>query len=240
MQALTSVSHVANAPKILFFGQKNCKYSEQTHAFLMHLGFDVETVWSVNRTEKLPDDVKTWQGDYILCFRSYFLLPVSLIERAKIAAINFHPAPAEYPGSGCINWALYEDAKEYGVTAHIMNEKIDNGAIIECRRFPVFPQDTVSTLLARAHQKSFDLIVDIVGGIYLGGRDFLDQKILASSHEKWRGKARKMYEIDKLQIIPLDCSKEELDRIIRATDTPKFPPYIELHGHKFFLERKGI
>jgi hypothetical protein len=45
-----------------------------------------------------------------------------------------------------------------------------------------------------------------------------------------------MYEIDKLQTINLDCSKEELERVIRAKYTPDFPPEIHLHGYKFSLK----
>jgi methionyl-tRNA formyltransferase len=225
-----------NAPSVLFFGKHNCQYSQQTYEHLKHLGFNVTAILSKNRQEKLPEDIGWWEGDYIICFRSYFVLPKSLLNRAKVAAINFHPAPAEYPGSGCLNWALYDNAKIYGTTAHIMNEKIDNGAIIECRRFPVLPQDNVRTLLARAHLKTYDLIIDITTGLALEGKIFLDKKLTESKNENWAGNARKMYEIDKLQIVNPTCSEEELKKVIRATYTPDFPPEIHLHGYKFVLK----
>ena len=223
------------APRVLFFGKNNCQYSQKILEHLIHLGFDVESILSTNRQEQLPEDIGWWQGDYIICFRSYFLIPKSLLDRAQIAAINFHPAPTEYPGSGCLNWALYDNAEIYGVTAHIMNEKIDNGQIVECRRFPILPQDNVKTLLGRAHLKICDLAIDITTGLALEGKTFLEKKLNESENEKWVGNARKMYEIDKLQTINLDCSKEELERVIRATYTPDFPPEIHLHGYKFSL-----
>jgi len=221
--------------KVLFFGQKRCHYSQQVAEYLKHLDFEVEVVWSENRKEKLPKEIFNWSGDYIFCFRSYFVLPKSIIDKAAIAAINFHPAPVEYPGSGCLNWALYENAKNYGVTAHIMNELVDNGAIVECRRFPILPQDNVKTLLAKAHLKTFDLIIDIATGIQLEGVSFLKKKIETSKSEQWKGQARKMKEIDELQNISISCSKEELERIIRSTYTTDFPPIINLHGYQFFL-----
>ena len=88
------------------------------------------------------------EGEYIVCFRSLFVLPKRLIDSASIAAINFHPAPPEYPGSGCINFALYDEVSGYGVTAHFMNELVDNGKIIEVRRFPVAPYDNLPTVLS--------------------------------------------------------------------------------------------
>lgn len=222
--------------RVLFFGKFNCTYSEQAYEYLKHLGFDVLAVWSKSRKEKLPEEVNQWRGEYIICFRSYFVLAKSVLDRASIAAINFHPAPVEYPGSGCLNWALYENASQYGVTAHIMNEKVDNGAVVECRRFPILPQDNVRSLLARAHQKTYDLIVDITTGLALEGKEFLEKKLEASKHEKWRGSARIMSEIDKLQVVNLSCSKEELEKVIRATYTPGFPPVLYLHGYKFVLQ----
>jgi methionyl-tRNA formyltransferase len=225
----------AEKVRALFFGKHGCDFSKRAYEFLVHLKFEVSSVLSRSRREPLPEDIRSWQGDYIFCFRSYFVLPKSLIDRAKIAALNFHPAPPEYPGSGCLNWALYDNAKQYGVTAHIMNEKVDNGRIVECRRFPILPQDTVTTLLERAHLKTYDLLIDTAIGLAMQGKQFLDRKLDDSKHETWRGEPRRIREIDKLKVINPTCSKEELERIIRATYTPLFPPIINLHGYKFVL-----
>ena len=237
--ALFSKNEHANAkdmPEVLFFGKYNCDYSQKAFQHLELLGFNVQSVWSQNRIEHLPEETNYWSGEYIICFRSYLLLPKSLLNRASIAAVNFHPGPVEYPGSGCLNWALYNNADTYGATAHIMDEKIDNGAIIECRRFPILEDDNVTTLLARAHLTTFNLLVDITTGLARDGKTFLDYKLEASQSEKWAGKAKKMSEIDKLQVVSPSSTKEELERVIRATYTPDFPPEIHLHGYKFVLK----
>ena len=118
-----------------------------------------------------------------------------------------------------------------------MNEKIDNGAIIECRRFPLLQTYNVDTLLTRTHHKLFDLFIDISTGLALEGSDFMDSKLAESKSEKWRGKARKMIDLNNLQQVAPSISKEELEKIIRATYTPSFPPVISLHGYKFVLEK---
>jgi methionyl-tRNA formyltransferase len=234
---MTHSKKCAQKVRILFFGRQDCNFSKKAYEFLLHLKFEVSSVLSRSLGEALPEDIYSWQGDYIICFRSYFVLPKALIDRAKIAALNFHPGPPEYPGSGCSNWALYDNAKQYGVTAHIMNEKIDNGNIIECRRFPIFSYDTLITLLERAHLKAYDLLIDIAAGLAIEGKQYLDKKLEDSKGEAWRGKARRMSEIDKLRTINPACSKEDLERIIRATYIPSFPPVIKLHGYKFVLDR---
>ncbi len=224
-------------PEVLFFGKYDCDYSQKILQHLNLLGFNVQSVLSKNRGEHLPEKLNNWSGQYIICFRSYLLLPESLLKKATIAAINFHPGPVEYPGSGCLNWALYNNADTYGATAHIMDEKIDNGAIIECRRFPILKEDNVSTLLARAHLETFNLLVDTTTGLAKDGESFLNKKLESSRNEKWTGKAKKMAEIDKLQVVSPNCSKEELERLIRSTYTPDFPPEIHMHGYKFVLRK---
>ena len=118
-----------------------------------------------------------------------------------------------------------------------MNERIDNGAIIECRRFPILEKDDVLSLLSRSHLKTLDLLVDITTGLSLGGEAWLAEKLRTSSHEQWSGPARRMSEIDRLQVVAPDCKHDELERIIRATHTPDYPPEIRLHGYRFVLRK---
>jgi methionyl-tRNA formyltransferase len=222
--------------RVLFFGRYKCDFSKKTYKYLKNIGFDVTKVISKNRNESLLDDIEWWAGEYIICFRSHFILNKSLLNKASIAAINFHPAPVEYPGSGCANWALYNEEKKYGVTAHIMNEKVDNGTIIECRRFSINSNDTIKTLLEKTHKKAFDLLCDIVKGLASDDKSFLRKKIEASKAEKWRGEARKIAEIDQLQTVNTTFKKKDLERIIKATHTPNFPLKIKLHGYEFILK----
>lgn len=222
--------------RALFFGRDGCALTERAIAHLRKLRFDVSPVLSKSRHEPIPSEVQGWSGEYILCFRSYFFLRKPLLERASVAAINFHPGPVEYPGSGCLNWALYEGSSHYGATAHLMNEQIDNGAILECRRFPLTSEDNVASALPRTHQLTYELLVDTTAGLAREGQAYLERQLVAAASEQWRGLARKMVEIERLQQIEPTCTREELERIIRATYTPDFPPEIRLHGYRFVLQ----
>ena len=222
--------------RVLFFGRAKCPATEELLIKFVRYGFDVTFVKSYKRGEKLPEDIYWWEGEYIVCFRSLFVLPKRLIDKASIAAINFHPAPPEYPGSGCINFALYDEVREYGVSAHVMNELVDNGKILEVRRFPVTPYDNLPTVLSRTHSELFNLCSDFISGLYSDGENFLREKLTASETEVWRGNARLLKELDALQKIDVNISEKELKRIIRATYIDGYPPEIELHGFKFRLE----
>lgn len=220
---------------VLFFGRDPCDASKKLLGKLRRYEFDVTYVISKERGERLPEGTLSWEGDYILCFRSLFILPKVLVERPKVAAINFHPAPPEYPGSGCINFALYDEVDVYGVTAHIMNEKIDNGEILEVRRFPVGVLDDLPTVLSRTHSELFNLCSDFIHSIYAKGATVVDEQKLLAQKESWRGEARRMSDLKRLQNISPNISADELKRVIRATYIEGFPPKIELHGYSFYL-----
>ena len=64
---------------------------------------------------------------------------------------------------------------EYGVTAHIM-KIVDNGEIIEVRRFGVSPFDNLPSVLKRTHTELYNLCMEFIDGIYLEGDKFLKNK----------------------------------------------------------------
>ena len=120
---------------VLFFGRKNCTYTKKIKKKLKSKTNNLTYIEIDPKKKNINIKRLDKKYDFILCFRSHYILKKNLIDKAQIAAINFHPGPPEYPGSGCLNFALYDNSKEYGVTVHLMNDKVDNGKIIECLRF---------------------------------------------------------------------------------------------------------
>ena len=227
-----------NKVKILLFVRDNCNFSNDIYKKLNdNISFEVTCVKSKLRGETIPEKAQLWDGEYIFCFRSLFILPVSLIKRAKIAAINFHPGPPEYPGSGCINFALYDQAENYGVTAHLMNEKVDNGEILEVRRFKIKKDDNLLSLLKTTHNELASLCSDVINRLIDNdnGKLLITKMIKDFSIEPWDGEARRMKDLEDLQALDINIKKSELDRIIRATYIDEFPPKIKLHGYTFYL-----
>src|SRR5438477_88283 len=102
-----------NANSVLFLGkihdectQKALDYCRQKFASVSgHLG-----KWG----DPLPTPAADWEGNYIVSYLSRWVVTEALLKRATTGAINFHPAPPEFPGVGCTNFALYQEAKEYG------------------------------------------------------------------------------------------------------------------------------
>ncbi len=177
----------------------------------------------------LEEEIGWWDGDYIISYLSPWIVPDSLLKRAKLAAINFHPATPDYPGIGCNNFALYEGAKEFGATCHHMASHVDTGNVIAVKRFPVFATDNVESILSRTHDYQLALYYDIVSLI-------LRDKPLPSSTETWTRKPFTRIELNALSHIRADMSAEEIARRVRATSFGPWKPSIELHGFVFELK----
>jgi methionyl-tRNA formyltransferase len=151
------------------------------------------------------------------------------LSQGQKAAINFHPAPPEYPGIGCYNFALYDQVTGYGVTCHHMAKRVDTGKIIKVSRFPVFPTDTVDSLKERSMAYLLTLFYEIASLV-------IAEKPLPVSSETWVRKPYTRKELDALCRIVPDMTPKEVHRRVRATFYPGYPgPYVELADYKFKL-----
>jgi methionyl-tRNA formyltransferase len=182
--------------------------------------------------DPLPDDIRRWEGDYIISYLSRWVVPQDLLERARIAAVNFHPASPEYPGIGCNNFALYEDAKEYGVTCHHMARQVDTGRIIKVRRFPIYPEDGVEELLARTYENQIALFFEIAEIMARGGE-------LPVSAETWTRPPFSRKQFNELFRITPEMSADEVRRRVRAVSYRQWQPYVEIHGYRFEYKPGG-
>lgn len=213
---------------ILFLGKEQDEHVETALEFCQCNFTDV-TASLGKWGDPLPDDVGRWKGDYIISYLSRWVVPDYLLKNATFAAINFHPASPEYPGIGCNNFALYEEAREYGVTCHHMAPHVDTGAIIATKRFPIFATDDVATLLSRTYAYQLVLFYEIASLIREG-------RGLPASEEQWTRKPFTRREFHELGRIAPDMTKEEMARRIRATSYGRWKPAIEVHGFVFELK----
>jgi len=208
----------------LFLSKTN-SWCQAAERFLRSCGHEVMVVQG-ERQEPLPAAVREWSGDYIISYLCPWILPEEVLRRAGIAAINFHPGPAEYPGIGCYNFALYDETTEYGVTCHHMAPLVDSGSIIEVLHFPVLPFDTVALLKERSMAAQLTLFYRVVGCLLTG-------QPLPRSTEHWRRKPLTREELNALCRTTPEMSTAEVRRRVRATFFPGYPgPYLEKDGKR--------
>ncbi len=185
-------------------------------------------VWLAAPGDRLPawDD---WSCDYLISYLCPRLLPAPILAAAGLP-INFHPAPPEYPGLGCYNFALYDGVAEYGATCHRMVEQIDSGEIYAVRRFPVPAEMTVVALQERTLAEMLALLDEVLATVAAG-------RPLAPVARWARGPTTRQ-DFEALRQVPLDADAEEVARRVRAFAHPDHDgAYIRLHGIDFLAVR---
>lgn len=220
---------------VLLMGRSNCSYSKKIRKFLKKKSKKFYYFESHKIGEKIHKKYLNLNYDYIFCFRSFYILKNNLLKKVKKAAINFHPAPPEYRGTGCVNYALLDNSKFYGCTAHLINDKVDNGKIVDVRKFNINKEISISKVLIKTYKEMYSMAISLIKNIKKNP-DFLEKKILKNKNIKWSNKIKKLVDLNNFYQIKKNIKKKDLLKKIRATDTPGFKPYIKLHGKKFILE----
>jgi methionyl-tRNA formyltransferase len=213
---------------VLFLGKKDDLYCDRALKFVEDNFKNVTSYYS-EWGKPMPEDIRHWRGDYIISYLCRWVIPVATIGAAEKGAINFHPASPDYPGIGCNNYALYDNAPEYGATCHHMSGRVDSGKIIAVKRFPMFATDDVSSLLQRTYEFQLVLFYEVVSKL-------IDGQPLPESPEVWTRAARTRQEFNELMIVSPDMTDDEVARRVRATSYGIFQPTVDIGGFRFELK----
>ncbi|NLK96459.1 MAG: hypothetical protein GX272_00045 [Epulopiscium sp.] len=86
------------------------------------------------------------------------ILKQNIIQSVNIGIINFHPGLLpEVRGLDALKWAIYNDLP-IGVTAHLIDSKIDAGRIIMKKEIPIYKDDTLIDVSLRLHELQVNLL----------------------------------------------------------------------------------
>ena len=165
----------------------------------------------------------------LIAFSSPVIVPPRVLAALGFGAYNFHPGPPDYPGWAPAHFALYDGATTFGATVHVMAERVDSGSIVDVAAFPVPANIGVMGLegLAYAH----------LAKMYwkLAGQLATEAAPLPVKPLNWGGRKNSRRAYRAICDIPLDISKEELERRMRVFGGNQFgmSPTIHLHGVEF-------
>lgn len=170
-------------------------------------------------------------------FSGYKKLTPREIEIFSGRCLNIHPAPPEYPGIGGINWAIYNGDKDFGLTLHVMNQKIDQGKIIDVIRFRLTPNINVTQAVNILFEQRSKLLLETIENLNknINFEQFIQLQCLRNF--SWGNKFFFREELNKMQTFEHDenMSKKELSLRIRAFHTKNFPLKIKFKGFYFTL-----
>ena len=189
-----------------------------------HLDNPGETIWydSVRRTAEdyglpciTPDDpnadavlqrVRALDPDFVFSFYYRHMLKAPLLACARRGAYNMHGSLLpKYRGRVPVNWAIIHGETETGASLHVMNEKPDNGALIDQMAVPILPDDNALEVFAKVTVAAEIVLLralpnlldgsakltpqDLSQGAYFGARSAADGRI------DWNQPARRIHDL---------------------------------------------
>jgi len=211
---------------MILFLAKHKPFSKDAAELIKWHIHDAEIIFG-NMYGPFPEHLLSRCFDYVISYISPWIIPKQVLNNTRIAAINFHPGPPEYPGIGCTNFAIYNRENIFGITVHHMKEKVDSGDIITVKKFPIFENDSVYSLTQRGYAYIYSSFVEIFPLI-------ISNTPLPGSDEQWKRKPFTRRELNDLCRITSDMSVDEIKRRVKATAYPDMPgAFIELGGIQF-------
>jgi len=127
------------------------------------------------------------EPDLILVDSYSMLLAPEVLAVARRDALNVHGAllPA-YRGANPTQWALLNDARETGVTIHVMSAEFDAGDVVAERRVPIRFDDTWVDIHGRIAEATEALLAEQLPGILAGAYERHPQDPALARHFRRR------------------------------------------------------
>lgn len=175
--------------------------------------------------QELLDLLKAAEPDVIVACNWRTWIPPQVFALPRHGTLNVHDSLLpKYAGFSPLIWALLNDEKEVGVTAHMMDDTLDAGDIVLQRSVPVGPRDTTADLFQKTLELFGPITVDGLAEIASGRTDFTRQDRSQASF--FHKRAEEDLRID------WTWTAEELDRLVRAQCAPYPSAYCFHRGRR--------
>ena len=167
----------------------------------------------------------------LIGFTTEVIVPQFILAQIGLGCYNFHPGPPEYPGFEPIRFALYDDARSFGVTAHVMTSQIDSGPIVGVKRFSIGPDASYTDFQAGMVKVLLELFRELAHQL-ASANDSLPIVKIPWATKRYTRK-------DALDLCNITTTVDELDlyRRIRAFGSGEYPirPTFRLHNTPFIF-----
>ncbi|MFG2833822.1 methionyl-tRNA formyltransferase [Streptomyces zaomyceticus] len=174
-----------------------------------------------------PDDeelfarLKEADPDIIVANNWRTWIPPHIYNLPRHGTLNIHDSLLpEYAGFSPLIWALINGESEVGVTAHMMDEVLDAGDIVQQHAVPVGPTDTTTDLFHKTVDLIAPVTIDALDRIASGTAEFTPQDRSRASF--FHKRAEEDIRID------WNWPADVLERLVRAQSAP-YPSAFTFH-----------
>lgn len=121
------------------------------------------------RSSKAKDIIERMEVDVLISINYLFIIKKDLISSAKKLAFNIHGSLLpKYRGRTPHVWAIINNEKETGITAHKIDSGCDTGDIIRKERIEITDDDTGASLLNKFKKMYFPIVNSILNDLGSG------------------------------------------------------------------------
>ena len=121
--------------------------------------------------------------DVIVSVNYLFLIEKDIIQHPKKLIFNIHGSLLpKYRGRTPHVWAIINNEKETGITAHIIDEKCDTGDIISQIKIPINKRDTGADILNKFKLEYYNLVKGVFEKLKSGKLELIKQDEHAATY----------------------------------------------------------
>ena len=178
----------------------------------------------------LLEAARAMQPDFVFSFYYRQMLKREWLSLPQRGAFNMHGSLLpRYRGRAPVNWAVIHGERETGATLHRMNEKPDNGDIVDQCAVPILADDTARDVFGKV-----TVAAEIVMARSLPG--LLDGTLAERPQNLYEGRyfGGRRPEDGR---IPADAEARQIHNLVRALAPPYPGAFLHLKGQRIFIER---
>jgi methionyl-tRNA formyltransferase len=149
-------------------------------------------------------------GRRLIAFSTSVIVPKAILNGLSLESYNFHSGPPTYPGSHPASFAIYEGAKYFGVTAHLMEEKVDCGSIVAVEWLEIQKNARFMELEIKAYELLLNIFANLAAHFAISN----DPLPVIDAH--WSGLKRTEAEFVSMKRLEADMDEAEIRLRFRA------------------------
>jgi len=182
------------------------------------------------RNGKASEFLESQTSDILLSVNYLFIIDNHMINHPKFFAVNFHGSLLpKYRGRTPHVWAIINNEKYTGVTAHLINEKVDDGDIIDQLKIEIDYNDTGGSIL----EKFFRLYPEFIKSVLT--------KLVTNNYQLKRQKASLATYFGKRSpddgLINWNWQRDRIRNWIRAQAKPYPGAFTFFEGRKITIHK---
>jgi len=178
----------------------------------------------------LLEAARAAEPDFVLSFYYRQMLGREWLELPARGAFNMHGSLLpRYRGRAPVNWAVIHGERETGATLHRMNEKPDNGAIVDQCAVPILADDTARDVFGKVTVAAEIVLARSLPGLIAGTLVERPQRLSEGRYFGGRGPEDGR--------IPHDADARQIHDLVRALAPPYPAAFVHAGGQRILIER---